>query len=201
MASQKELIQTALADADNYESYMTLMSSLVSEGKSTGVEQSEALANYTMLNQKRMQRLNKTLKISEDLSAKIAADSRSFVFLVLSESWCGDAAQSVPMWAKAAALNPNWSMLLVSRDSHPELMNLYLTAGAKSIPKILVLNPVSQEVLFDWGPRPSTLSQMVLDFKAAHGVLTAAFKTDLQQWYNKDKGQTTLSDIISLLEI
>lgn len=201
MASQKDLIQTALADADNYESYMTLMASLVSEGKSTGAEQSEALANYTMLNQKRMQRLNKTLKISEDLSAKIAADSRSFVFLVLSESWCGDAAQSVPMWAKAAALNPNWSVLLVSRDSHSELMNLYLTAGAKSIPKILVVHPASLEVLFDWGPRPSTLSQMVLDFKAAHGVLTAEFKTDLQQWYNKDKGQTTLGDMMSLLEI
>ena len=63
MPSQKDLLQTALADALDYESYMTLMSSLVSDGKSTGIEQSEALSNYTMLNQKRMQRLNKTLKI------------------------------------------------------------------------------------------------------------------------------------------
>lgn len=201
MPSQKDLLQTALADALDYESYMTLMSSLVFDGKSTGIEQSEALSNYTMLNQKRMQRLNKTLKISEEISDRIAADPRVLVFLVLTESWCGDAAQSVPMWAKAAALNSNWSVLLVSRDTHPALMDAYLTAGARSIPKVLVIEPATHRVLFDWGPRPSTLTQMVLDFKAAHGLLTADFKKDLQQWYNKDKGQTTLTDMCSLLEI
>ena len=80
-------------------------------------------------------------------------------------------------------------------------MDAYLTAGARSIPKVLVIEPATHRVLFDWGPRPSTLTQMVLDFKAAHGLLTADFKKDLQQWYNKDKGQTTLTDMCSLLEI
>jgi len=199
MSSLTDLIQKALTDADNYDAYMSLMDSLVAAKKSTGIEQSEALANYTMLNHKRMQRLNKTLKIPEQEALAITNHPKALCFLVLTESWCGDAAQSIPMWAKLATLNPSWELLLVSRDSHPALMEMFLTQGAKSIPKVLVLDAISKTLIADWGPRPSSLSQMVSDFKAAHGSLTAEFKTELQQWYNKDKGQTTLADAVSLL--
>ena len=40
---------------------------------------------------------------------------------------------------------------------------------------------------------------MVLDYKTEHGSLTPEFKEDLQGWYNKNKGQNIISDIISLL--
>jgi len=199
MSLSLNIIQNALKDAISYEAYTVLMQQLVDRGKSSGHEQSEYLSNYTMLNNKRMQRLNRTLSISADIQKRFVLDTRSFYFLILSESWCGDAAQSIPIWAKVADLNTDWQLLIVSRDAHEGLMELFLTNGSKSIPKVLVLNRVNEKLIAHWGPRPSAASKMAAAFKEAHGTLTPEFKTDLQQWYNKDKGQTTLKDILDLL--
>lgn len=87
------------------------------------------------------------------------------------------------------------------RDQNLELMRHFLTKGTLSIPKLIIVDDTTGEVLGDWGPRPSTATQMVNDFKESHGTLTAQFKEDLQKWYNKDKGQTTLKDILSRLPL
>ncbi|NNK28003.1 MAG: thioredoxin family protein, partial [Flavobacteriaceae bacterium] len=38
------------------------------------------------------------------------------------------------------------------------------------------------------------------DYKEEHGALTPKFKEDLQRWYNKDKGQTAIKDLIKLIQ-
>lgn len=199
MPATSAQIQNAIQASKTYQDYMQLMQELVQSGQSTGAVQSEALTNYTLLNNKRMQRLNKTLTISDKMALPIAQDQRALHFLVLSESWCGDAAQSLPMLNKIVDLNALWSLSVVSRDAHLELMDQYLTLGGRSIPKVLICDQNTLEVIAHWGPRPTIATQMVADYKAAHGGLDAAFKQSLQLWYNKDKGQSTLADILALL--
>ena len=58
----------------------------------------------------------------------------------------------------------------------------------------------SNEVVNTFGPRPTVATEMVLDYKAQHGKLTPEFKEDLQRWYNKDKGQSTVEDLVNLLK-
>jgi hypothetical protein len=199
MSPLKAQIESAIKVALDYPSYMMLMQELVLKEMSTGVEQSEALANYTLLNNKRMQRLNKTLKIPSEIETSIKNDLRDIHFLVLSESWCGDAAQSLPMVSKIAECRANWSMSIISRDEHPVIMDAYLTNGGRSIPKVLILDNNTLEVLADWGPRPTEATKMAADYKEIHGSLDADFKQSLQLWYNKDKGQSTLQDFLVLL--
>tara|TARA_B110000459_G_C16576433_1_gene478983 strand:+ start:304 stop:909 length:606 start_codon:yes stop_codon:yes gene_type:complete len=199
MSLTKAQIESAIETALDYPSYMNLMQELVHKEMSTGIEQSDALANYTLLNNKRMQRLNKTLSVSAEIQTSIKNDPRDIRFLVLSESWCGDAAQSLPMVSKIAACHPNWSVSLISRDEHPAIMDAYLTNGRRSIPKVLILDKNTSEVLVDWGPRPAVATKMAADYKEIHGSLDADFKQSLQLWYNKDKGQSTLEDFIALL--
>jgi hypothetical protein len=201
MSLTKAQIESAIETALDYPSYMNLMQELVHKEMSTGIEQSDALANYTLLNNKRMQRLNKTLSVSAEIQTSIKNDSRDIRFLVLSESWCGDAAQSLPMVSKIAACHPNWSVSLISRDEHPAIMDAYLTNGRRSIPKVLILDKNTSEVLVDWGPRPAVATKMAADYKEIHGSLDADFKQSLQLWYNKDKGQSTLEDFIALLGV
>lgn len=195
------LFQEALQDALTYEAYLLLMQDLVQQSKSTGVEQSDALSNYTLLNYKRMQRLNKTLKIGLEIGERISKDRRNLKFLVLTESWCGDAAQSIPMVSKICGLHKQWSLHLISRDAHPALMDQFLTNGARSIPKVLILDANTLSLVAHWGPRPRVATQMVVEYKATHGSLDAAFKQSLQLWYNKDKGQSTLLDFMQLLDL
>ncbi|AXG68431.1 thioredoxin [Kordia sp. SMS9] len=195
----KGIIAESLAKATSYNEYRTLVENLVAEGKSTGELQTEALSNYSMLNDKRMKRLDKTTKLSEEAIAKIKAYNGDVTWLVLTESWCGDAAQTMPVIHKVAELNDNITLKVVLRDENEALMNEFLTNGGKSIPKLIAIDNTSGNVLGDWGPRPTKATKLVNDYKAAHGKLTPEFKKELQVWYNKDKGQNTIEDLLQLV--
>ncbi|MBC8755543.1 thioredoxin family protein [Kordia sp. YSTF-M3] len=195
----KNIITESLAKATSYQTYRTLVQDLVAAGKSTGEEQTEALSNYSMLNDRRMKRLDKTTKLTEEAIAEIKSYNGDVTWLILTESWCGDAAQTMPVINKVAELNDNITLKVVLRDENEALMNEFLTNGGKSIPKLIAIDNASGDVIGNWGPRPTKATQLVNDYKAEHGTLTPEFKQDLQVWYNKDKGQNTVSDLLKLV--
>ncbi|MCO7184575.1 thioredoxin family protein [Tenacibaculum sp. XPcli2-G] len=195
----KKIIQNSLEKAFSYSEYRDLVSDLIAQGKSTGPNQSDDLLNYSKLNDKRMKRLDKTVKLTEETLAKIKDVKESQTWLVLTEGWCGDAAQNLPVINKIAEENPNINLKLVLRDENLELMDEFLTNGGRSIPKLIALNK-ENEVINTWGPRPTEATKMVVDYKEKHGSLDADFKTDLQVWYNKNKGENTQEDLISMLQ-
>jgi thiol-disulfide isomerase/thioredoxin len=195
----KDIINKSVTKATSYQEYRTLVENLVAAGKSTGELQTEALSNYSMLNNKRMQRLDKTTKLSEEATETIKSYKGEVTWLVLTESWCGDAAQTMPVINKVAALNENITLKVVLRDENEALMNEFLTNGGKAIPKLIAIDNASGNVIGDWGPRPSKATKMVNDYKAEHGKLTPEFKKELQVWYNKDKGQNTIEDLLKLV--
>ena len=122
----------------DYDSYQHLMDTLVEQNKTTGNQQSESLINYTLLNQKRMTRLNKKVKLSEEQIKRIAAFDLPINWTVLTESWCGDAAQILPYINKIAKLNENITLTILLRDENLELMDQHLTNGSRSIPKLII---------------------------------------------------------------
>lgn len=194
----KNIIENSLENALSYSEYRVLVSELLSKGKSTGAIQSDDLLNYSTLNDKRMKRLDKTVKLTKETVAKIKDINEPQTWLVLTEGWCGDAAQNLPVIHKLAEENPNINLKLVLRDENLELMDGFLTNGGRSIPKLIALDK-ENEVINTWGPRPTIATKMVADYKEKNGGLDAAFKTDLQVWYNKNKGINTQEDIISML--
>ncbi|WP_373942296.1 thioredoxin family protein [Polaribacter sejongensis] len=193
----KNIIEKSLQNVLSYSEYRDLVSNLLAEGKATGQEQSEDLTNYSMLNDRRMKRLDKTIKISEATITKMQEITEPQTWLLITEGWCGDAAQNLPVINKIAATNSLINLKLVLRDEHEDLMNLFLTNGGKSIPKLVALDK-DNNVINTWGPRPSEATKMVADYKAKHGVIDAQFKEDLRVWYNKNKGQNIQDDFIEL---
>jgi hypothetical protein len=195
----KDIIQESLKNTYTYLEYKNLVKHLLAEGKSTGPNQSEALTNYSLLNDKRMKRLDKTIKLTETTQLEIAKVTQPQTWLVITEGWCGDAAQNLPVIDKMASLNSNIELKLVLRDENLALMDLFLTNGGRSIPKLIILDK-DVNVMNTWGPRPKVATKMVADYKAEHGALDAAFKQDLQVWYNKDKGQSTQNDFVEMIQ-
>jgi len=193
------IIEEGLQKATTYKEYRELVSSLVKEEKSTGDTQNESLTNYSMLNDRRMNRLDKTIKLSEEIIEKATRFDGDVTWLVLTESWCGDAAQTMPVMQKIADLNDGIDFKVILRDENETLMDQFLTNGGRSIPKLIMIDNTSNEVINSWGPRPSFATKMVEDYKAEHGKLTPEFKQDLQVWYNKDKGNNTAEDLIGLI--
>jgi len=194
----KKNIEEALKKAISYTSYRKLISDLIASGKSSGPIQSEDLLNYSKLNDRRMTRLDKTIQLSQETLLGLKKIDKPITFLVLTEGWCGDAEQTLPVISKIADESDLITLKIIFRDEHEQLMSQFLTNGGKSIPKLLVLNS-QNKVLNTWGPRPNTATKMVQDYKNKYGQLDAAFKQQLQVWYNKDKGVNIQEDMLGLL--
>lgn len=181
-----------------YLEYRELIKQLLSEGKSTGENQSKEIFNFSELNEKRMARLDKTIQLSNETIAKLEAIKTPQNWILLTEGWCGDAAQNVPILAKMAAVNSNINLQIVLRDENLTLMDEFLTNGGRAIPK-LIISDKENKVIATWGPRPTEATQMVVDYKAKHGKVDDELKKNLQIWYNKNKGLNLQQDIISIL--
>ncbi|MFT5214388.1 MAG: hypothetical protein ACI9WV_002117, partial [Patiriisocius sp.] len=175
----KKIIEKSLKTAISYSGYRSLVHNLLTEGKSTGPEQSDDLTNYSMLNDRRMKRLDKTIKISEETIQEFQKVKQPQTWLVLTEGWCGDAAQSLPILNKIASDTANIDLKIVLRDENLDLMDLFLTNGGRSIPKLIALDK-DNNVLDFWGPRPTIATKMVADYKEKNGALDPQFKQDLQ---------------------
>lgn len=189
------MIKNSLPKAISYEGFEHLIDRLLLEGKTTGEDQSEFMVSLTKLNRQRMKRIDNTLEFTPEQLTPFKQIAKGQLWLVISEAWCADGAQIVPVLAKIAQSNPLIDLKIVLRDENPELMNQYLTNGGKAIPILIIADAQSLEVLHVWGPRPKVASQMVEAYKKEHGKLTPEFKEDLQKWYNQDKGQSILSDL------
>lgn len=193
----KKIIENSLQNSISYTDYRALVSGLLAEEKSTGLEQSKELTEYSLLNDRRMKRLDKTIKISDKTIQTYKKVAQPQTWILLTEGWCGDAAQNLPVIHKIASITDKINLRIVLRDENLELMDLFLTNGGRSIPKLIALDK-DNNVLDSWGPRPTIATKMVTDYKQVHGDLDAAFKQNLQVWYNKNKGQDVQDDFIKM---
>lgn len=197
----KSIVAKALFNSYSYIEYRKLITDLLSEGKSTGQEQSENLTNYSKLNEARMNRLEKTIFISQDVVSKLQNLGNHYIWMVISEGWCGDAAQILPVLYKmASASDKKIELRIVLRDENEELMNQYLTNGGKAIPKIIVICKESGIVRADWGPRPKEASELITAYKKEFGVIDEKIKTDLQLWYLADKGISVQQELMQIMD-
>lgn len=195
----KNLMEKSVNKAMDYTQYNLLFKQLVEEGRTTG-EQTEEKIDYTKLNFSRTKRLDKTAVISEESIAVFKNISEKQTWLVISEPWCGDAAQTLPFLNKIAQLSENINLKIVLRDENPELMELFLTNGSQSIPIVIMLDE-NLNVFQTFGPRSKAATKLVTDYKTKNGKIDDAFKEMIQIWYNNDKGVSIVNDILETIEV
>lgn len=195
----KSLIKDSLAKSVSYDDYTELIEQLVVEEKTTGPKQNEDLVYYTKLNAQRSRRLNKTVKLPENIAQQIREIDQPQTWLVLTESWCGDAAQSLPLLHKLAEVNPNITFRLVLRDENDQLMDQFLTRGGRSIPKLIILNE-ELDVLGTWGPRPVDAQTLYDSWRNdPNKPPYKEFQVEMQKWYLHDRGQSTFAEVSQVL--
>jgi hypothetical protein len=194
----KSIIQSALQNSHSYTEYRIIVSKLISEGKSTGKEQSADLLHYSELNEVRMKRLEKTLKLDPEVEITLQNLKSNQTWLVISEGWCGDAAQILPIIKLMSEASENIDLKLVFRDENDALMNQFLTNGSKSIPKLLILDEAFN-LINHWGPRPEGAKNLIIEYKAKHGIVDEVAKIALQKWYLDDKGISTMMEIVGMI--
>jgi hypothetical protein len=186
-----------LSRALDYRQYRQLIDELLAKGLTTGEKQTPEYLEYTRVNVQRMKRLDNTIQLTEQLKLVLSRLKKKYLWIVITEAWCGDTAQNVPLLRKVEDFCPLISLKLVLRDENPQVMDQYLTNGARSIPKVIALDEHYHE-LFQWGPRPAPLQAIVKELiakggsKEEKGLVT-------QSWYNKDATFTTQRELSALL--
>ena len=113
--------------------------------------------------------------------------------LVIAEDWCGDASNTVPIIAKLVDSAPGLELRVILRDENPELMDQYLTNGARSIPIVIALDDKFEEV-GHWGPRPTELQAWVMANRAT--TPKTELYPQVRKWYARDRGETTLREVL-----
>lgn len=182
-----------------YAEYIKLIDDLLLDGKTTGPNQSEAMYNYGKLNRQRMHRLEKTVTVNESLREKVHNNKRKMIWLIITEGWCGDAAQNIPVIEKIAELSDSIETRYVLRDENLELMDAYLTNDARSIPKLIALDAETLAEIGSWGPRPAPSMDLFIE-QRAQGLDKASIMENLQRWYIADKNRTIQAEFEKLLE-
>ena len=117
--------------------------------------------------------------------------------LALSEDWCGDAVNILPVIARLVEALPDVELRVLSRDENPDLMDAHLTDGrSRSIPVVIVYDDRYRELGW-WGPRPRELQRWV---KAEGMRLESGPRyAKVRRFYARDRGRAILMEMVELL--
>ncbi len=194
----KTVVGLESAKGHHYQDFKNLVNELLDKGLVTGSNQSEGLVEITKLNQQRAKKWDKIVKLNEELTGLIQSLPAQ-KWIVLSEGWCGDGAQNIPVIAKLAALNHNIDFKIYLRDDNPSLMDQFLSNGSRSIPKLIIADAKDLSVKAEWGSRPAPLMELLKAYKADDTISKDMFNHDVHAWYAKDKGQTIQKELLALI--
>ena len=161
----------------------------------------EQILGFTKVNFARIRRLEKTVELSDELRAALAAQQPrkngagyAWVWLVLVESWCGDVAQTLPVMKHIADESGNIDLRLLLRDKHPGVIYAYRTNGGRSIPKLICLDADTLAELGTWGPRPEALQNEMDEWKAQAIPFDQVIER-AHAWYAHDKTDHTQAEL------
>ncbi|MBL0282329.1 MAG: thioredoxin family protein [Chitinophagaceae bacterium] len=191
------ILHNAIDTAMSYTAFYNMTSALVADNNTSGPVKSEERIQATKLNLQRLTRLNKTTQLLPEWSNLDITKTSNLQWVVITEAWCGDGSQLVPVMNKVAE-KLEISFKVVLRDSHPDLIDRYLFRGTRSIPRLICFNAETGEELGNWGPRPAEAQQLV-DDSIAKGIPHDDWVINLQNWYNQNKTVSLQNELFSFV--
>lgn len=183
----------------DFDQFMDKVRWLVENHQTTGNDPTEKRIEFTALNLKRMERIQKTMQLNPE--AKMLME-QSFPqhWVVITEAWCGDSAQNLPVIASMVnASQGKIKLTIILRDQYPEWMEHFHTEGTQSIPKLVVFDQHG-DLLFTWGSRPAMAQEIVKEWQRHRETETKdEMELKLHTWYAKNRGVDIQQELISLI--
>ncbi len=181
-----------------YEDYFSLLKSKSElDDFSAYPEDEHEHLSLAKINFQRVNRIHKTFSAGNELKDVLEKIKEPQIWIVISEDWCGDSAQIVPIISEIAKLNELINLQIMYRDKNLDIIDLYLTNGTRSIPKFIAFD-INGNELFQWGPRPKAAVELITKLKA-EGKTKEEFLEELHLWYGRNRGveiQKELTDLI-----
>ncbi len=131
----------------------------------------------------------------------------SIKILAISESWCGDCVENLPIVAKLASIYPCFELMVFSRDDNLEIMDKFLTLGKRTIPVFVFFHESGDEI-GRFVERPKAASDFLLRERARLSTMSEkeeqraeyAARTKLRRLYKSSFRHETIKEIRRILE-
>ncbi len=150
--------------------------------------------------EERMNALAPTVALLPELQAALQHLTQQYAWVIITEGWCGDAAQIVPVLeAVAQASGGHLETRYFLRDANPDLIDRYLTNGGRAIPMTVVLHTDSLAEAAVWGPRPAPAQALFQALKASQTPFPE-LAAQLHGWYAHDATRTTQHELLALVQ-
>ncbi len=189
-----------IENAYTYSEYRDLIDELLLQGKTTGENHSESMLHYTKMNVHRMNRIDKRTGLTDEIIQALEKLDRSIIWLIITEAWCGDAAQSIPIIQKMADSTKKIQVRYILRDENLEIMDQFLTNGkSRSIPKLIALDARTLEILGTWGPRAEEAQNLYDELRLRDDMSFQTVAERLHKWYADDRAKSLQNEFVPLL--
>ncbi|MEO1023762.1 MAG: thioredoxin family protein [Bacteroidota bacterium] len=196
----ESITHKVIQEAITYQDYEALIERLFAENTTTNGDNSDGMLAYTRLNIQRSSRWNKRGKLIPEVLESVKQIQTPQTWIVLTEGWCGDSAQNLPFIHLIAESSPDIELKILLRDNYPDIMDAYLTNGARSIPKLIALDTDTLEELFQWGSRPDEAQQLFNEIRHDESRGIGPAKEELHKWYAKNKGLALQKEFTELIQ-
>jgi len=178
--------------AIDYQTYLANFQNEITLGDSS------PYAQYLPQNWQRQSRLDRKLKLRDDLMDAVKDNDQILHWLVITEHWCGDASQINPIIQKVAEQSQGKiDLRFIYRDEHEALIDAHLTDGrSRSIPILLQLDS-EFNFINSYGPRPEEAQLLVMSLLQKG----ESYNVPLHTWYARDKQQAIQDDLVQLIRV
>ncbi|WP_440999145.1 thioredoxin family protein [Fodinibius sp. SL11] len=199
ITAEKIITEEIIDHAFTYEEYRDMIDDLLEQAKTTGDNHSDEMIHYTKMNVQRMSRWDNRVELNDSLANKLNNLDEDWIWVVLTEAWCGDAAQNIPALVKMAETSENIDVRFILRDQNLDIMDEYLTNGGRSIPKLVCLDAETLEEIGTWGPRPEMAQQKAMEWKEDDSVSKEEWAKNLHKWYAKNRNKELQKEFEQLI--
>ena len=199
ITAEKIIAEEIIDYAFTYEEYRDMIDELLEQAKTTGDNHSDEMIHYTKMNVQRMSRWDNRVKLNDSLANKLDNLDEDWIWVVLTEAWCGDAAQNIPALVKMAETTENIDVRFILRDQNLDIMDEYLTNGGRSIPKLVCLDAETLEEIGTWGPRPEMAQQKAMEWKEDDSFSKEEWAKNLHKWYAKNRNKELQKEFEQLI--
>lgn len=162
-------------------------------------DKNKSYFEYKKINFVRSNRLEKHFLPSQELITAVKMINKPQLWMVITETWCGDSAQNLPIISIIASLNSNIDLRIILRDSNLDIIDNYLTNGvSRSIPILVAFDAEGNEI-FRWGRRPKFAMHLVKKLKE-EGIVKEEYNKNLHLWYGRNKGKELDEELSAILQ-
>jgi hypothetical protein len=185
----------------SWDQYYALMRQYVGTDDKPELYREEKMLKYATDNLRRVDHVLASISIESKLYNQLNTISTPLTWVVLAEPWCGDVSQVIPALYTFSTCSDSIDFRVLQSDSHPEVLDHYITGHSRSIPKLICLRTDTLDEIGTWGPRPAVLQQIVMDNKDRTDISFGAKVRMIHDWYAQDMTRSIQGEFIDLLKI